>query len=70
MVVRAHKRPPGEPWFAPTNSQRKAYGPLPQAVQLTFASRSSDLPLAARRPAVVIAPPGVLLVAPAGIWPW
>jgi PAS domain-containing protein len=37
---------------------------------LAFASRSPDLALAARRPAVVIAPPGALLVAPAGIWPW
>jgi hypothetical protein len=54
----------------PTNSQRKAYGPLPQAVHLTFASRSPDLALAARRPVVVIAPAGALLVAPAGIWPW
>ena len=70
MVVRAHKPRAGEPWFAPTNSQWKAYGPLPQPVHLTFASRSPDLALATRRPAVVIAPPGTLLVAPAGIWPW
>jgi hypothetical protein len=52
------------------SDQRKPGFLLRQTVHLTFVARSPYVALPERRPVVIIAPPGALLLAPSGIWPW